>query len=141
MDLLRAQKTTTDIARAEIKSDKSLLAVPGTGQSGTAGFPSAGGKPGPLAPGPPSEADHVPGEPGLQAVPHPADATGRNQSSKAGPSFPPHWRERLSLRPGTASHSRVRDNGGDVTDVTQGWREGAGGAQGGPGAISKCATR
>ena len=78
---------------------------------------------------------------GRQAVPHPADATGRNQSSKAGPSFPPHWRERLSLRPGTASHSRVRDNGGDVTDVTQVWREGAGGAQGGPGAISKCATR
>lgn len=37
--------------------------------------------------------------------------------------------------------SQLRDNDGDVEDVTQGWLEGAGVARREAGAISKCATR
>lgn len=75
-------------------------------------------------PSPPREADHVSGREGGRAGPHPADATGWNVSYKAGPSFPPHWLTGLSLRAGAASPSRLRDNGSDVTDVTEGGRRG-----------------
>lgn len=80
--------------------------------------------------------------PGWQAAPHPADATGRNLGPRGGARLPSpigglgcHLRLAPPFTPGPVTTAS------DVPDVTQRWREGAGVARGGPGAISKCATR
>ena len=101
-----------------------FVGAPRTGQSGTASFPSLGESLGFLPQARPRKPITCRGSQGRPAAPHPADATGRKTSSKAGPHFPPHWRARVSLRAGAASLSRHRDNGGDVPDMTLGWREG-----------------
>lgn len=121
LDLFQVQKL---ILKSPVRLGMSFLDSPGTGQSGTAGFPSPGEGLGLLPRARPRTPITCQGSRGWQTAPLPADATGRNPSPEAGPSFPPHWRARLSLRAGAASPSRRRDNSGDVTDVTQGWQEG-----------------
>lgn len=89
----------------------------------------------------PSRSHVVRARAGRQAAPHPADATGRNLGSRGGARLPSpigglgcHLGLAPPFTPGPVTTAS------DVPDVTQRWREGAGVARGGPGAISKCAT-
>lgn len=95
--LLRAE-TDTKIVRAWSDQTCSLLALLEQVSPGRPAFP-AWEKAWASCPRPAlGSRSRVGGSQGRPAAPHPADATGRNPSSKAGPHFPPHWRARVSLR-------------------------------------------